>query len=181
MFKRLTASILCLGLISAGTAQAAASSCFTPDEAKAAHFRTMLQEFNVAALNCRSTDPSFPSVSERYNSFVGKYGDKLQQNALAIRSHFKRAGGNLDQWMTRVANDAGQRVMTDPDFCQRASDVLDVAMEKQAAELDDFAVVTKVSATYIQDCPPPGVTKAKGKGKAKAKKKPQPQTTAARG
>ncbi|HXP95747.1 MAG TPA: hypothetical protein VN809_03480 [Telmatospirillum sp.] len=171
MLKRLSASVLVLCLTSFGAAQAATTACFTPGEAKAAHFRILQQEFNVAALNCQTLDPNDPTFSVRYNDFVGKFGGKLQENAAALRQHFSRAGGNFDMWMTKVANDAGQRVFTDVAYCQQAWENLDKALAMEAHEIEGFAVTAGAShAYYVQAC-----EDAKPKAeKAKASKKSKP-------
>ncbi|HVI50993.1 MAG TPA: hypothetical protein VM661_07275 [Candidatus Sulfotelmatobacter sp.] len=181
MLKRLTVSAVALAVLASVPAYAN-TACFTPDEAKAAHFRTMLQEFNVAALNCQSTDPNdtSPSIRDRYNSFVSKHGSKLSQNAQAVRSHFARAGGNLDMWMTKVANADGQAVMTDPEYCQHASDKLDKALELQSHELEGYASTAQTFDPYVDECPAkavPAVAKKTEKAQHH-KKKPANKTTA---
>lgn len=155
----------------------AASNCFTADEARAAHFRTLQQEFNVAALNCRSIDPNDSSIASRYNVFVARFDTPLQSNASALRGHFKRSGGNLDRWMTQVANDAGQRVVTDPDYCQRASDILDKVLAQEIAAAEGLATETASYRMNVPVCADPSVrqasAKASDKPKAKAAVKPK--------
>lgn len=168
---RLTASAIVLCLASV-TVHAAPTACFTPDEAKAAQFRTLQQEFNVAALNCRSIDPNDPSIADRYNVFVGKFGGKMQDNAQALRHHFTRAGGNFDAWMTRVANDAGQRAVTDPDYCQRASDDLDKALQGNADAIDAVAATNSSVRMGVPMCGEARTAKA-STGHAKSHKKPK--------
>jgi hypothetical protein len=169
-FHRLSASAILLCLL-ATSAQAAPTACFTPDEAKAANFRTLQQDLTVAALNCQSVDPNdkTPSIRDRYNGFVSRFGDLLQDNARLVKNHFTRTRGNFDQWMTQVANDAGQRVMTDGMFCQRAADTLDKALTLPPQELPEFVGGTVQNATLVSLCPetPPAPEK---KTKAKAKK-----------
>lgn len=181
MVKRLSVSIVALAVLAAIPAHAN-TACFTPDEAKAAHFRTMLQEFNVAALNCQSTDPNDPnpSIRDRYNSFVAKHSAKLSQNAVAVRGHFSRSGGNLDRWMTQVANADGQMVMTDPNYCQNASDKLDKALALEGHDLDNYASTAQTYDPYVDECPTkatPVVAKKSGKA-PHHKKKPANKTTA---
>jgi hypothetical protein len=178
LVKRLTVSTIVLGILASAPALAN-SACFTADEAKAAHFRTMLQEFNVAALNCQSTDPNDPnpSMRDRYNTFVAKHGSKLSQNAQAVRSHFSRAGGSLDIWMTKVANADGQAVMMDPNYCQTASDKLDKALDLPGEQLEAYAASAQTYDPYVDECStksaaPAGSAKKKaGHKKAKADNK----------
>lgn len=151
-------------------AQAATTACFTPDEAKAAHLRILQQEFNVAALNCQTLDPNDPTFSGRYNDFVGKFGGKLQENAVSLRRHFSRAGANFDVWMTRIANDAGQRVVTDVSYCQQAWENLDKALAVEPQEVENFAATAGTPVSYVPSC-----EQAKPKAqKAKAPKAKKP-------
>lgn len=180
-------AIVALAVFAPLTAHAAKSSsrstgCFTADEARAAHFRTLQQEFNVAALNCRSADPNDPSISTRYNDFVGRFGGKLQENAQTLRGHFSRAGGNFDSWMTRVANDAAQRVGSDPQFCQRASDDLDKSLTLSAQDLDSLAISNASLRMGVAECSEAKKAAPKNvseHGKKRKKKKPHPEAVAA--
>ena len=182
LVKHFAVSAVVLSILSASPVLAN-SACFTPDEAKAAHFRTMVQEFNIAALNCQSTDPqdTSPSIRDRYNTFVTKHGPKLSQNAQAVRSHFSRAGGNLDVWMTKVANADGQAVMMDADYCEHASQKLDKALELQSHELDGYASTTQTNDIYVDECPSKPAPAEKKSGKTQHHKKPKPATTAQNG
>jgi hypothetical protein len=174
LIKRLSASVLVLCLTSFGAAQAATTACFTPDEAKAAHFRILQQELNVAALNCRTLDPNDPSFSGRYNEFVGKFDHKLQENAVLLRRHFSRAGGNFDVWMTKVANDAGQRVFTEETYCQQAWENLEKTLALEVQEVEGFAAAEGMHPSLVSVCEPPkaAVKKAKApKAKPVAKDK----------
>ncbi len=127
---------LCV-LSAAVTHSATAAACFTPSEAQAAHFRMLQQEFNVAALNCRAVDEGGPSFPDRYNVFVGKFSETLQQNAKMLHHHFTNAD-EFDRWMTSLANHAGHSVHTDPDFCQHAWENLDRTMEVEPAFVENF-------------------------------------------
>jgi hypothetical protein len=169
LLKRVSASVVVLCLVGGVAAQAAPTACFTSDEAKAAHFRTLQQEFNVAALNCQSVNSDDPSIRTRYDAFIGKVGGKMQDNAHMLRSHFSRAGGNLDVWMTRVANDAGQRAVTDPEFCQRASDQLDKALSVQSQELDEVAATNASLRLDVPVCGDGKKTTVTASGKKPAK------------
>lgn len=139
-----------VGTLSLSITSTASAACFENSAARAAHFRTLQQEFNVAALNCRSINPNDPSIAQRYNIFVRKYDSSLQGNAQILKAHFRSTGENLDRWMTRVANSAGQRVVTDPAYCQRASDILDQVLAMETNKIEDVAVET---AAYRMDVP----------------------------
>lgn len=154
-------AFLLVGLTVAGPAHAIA--CFTPDEAKAAHFRTLQQELNVAALNCRTTDPADPSFVARYNDFVGRFSGKLKENAVALRRHFSRAGDNFDRWMTVVANDAGRRVFTESDYCQRAWDNLEKILVIEPQEVEGFASTAAPAHSLVPVCIETKQASVKGK------------------
>jgi hypothetical protein len=164
-----SALFLCLVSASFVSSAAAGPACFTSDEAKAAHLRIMQQEFNVAALNCRTVDPSDPGFDSRYNAFISKFGSALQANAQALRRHFARAGGNMDVWMTHVANEHGQRVSIDPQFCQEAWDYLDKALVTEVAEVEALATTLTVSSSTVPECSAETATPTKQK-KAKVVK-----------
>lgn len=139
-------------LFSVGSANAA--SCFTVDEAKDARFRVFQQGLNVAALNCRTNDPAALSFQDRYNRFVSQFDGVLKDNAAALRRHFGRAGA-LDLWMTKVANDAGQRVYSDPDYCQTALENLDQVVTMEPVAAREFAVTATPTHAFISICAPP--------------------------
>ena len=152
MLPRLTAFLLIYVLALAGVARAAPTACFTSDEAKAAQFRVLQQEFNVAALSCQTLDPKDPTFHDRYNEFVGHFGGKLQENAQALRRHFLRTGGNLDAWMTKVGNDANQRVFTDDNYCQRAWENLAKILAVQPQDVEGFAAAAETSQIDLPAC-----------------------------
>lgn len=170
LLKRFSASIALLCLAS-GAVQAAPTGCFTAEDMKPAQLRILQQEFNVAALNCQTSDPNDPTFSSRYNDFVGKFGGKLQENAATLHKHFSRAGGNFDMWMTKVANDAGQRVFAEPNFCQQAWDNLDKALAVDPNDIEGFAVTAGTSHSYLAACQQaaPKASKPTKKKKAAAK------------
>ncbi len=131
---------------------AMAAPCFTPDEARAAHFRALQQEFNVAALNCQTLNPADPTFSTRYNAFISKFGGRLHDNARTLQAHFHRVHGNFDMWMTKVANDAGERVFTEPGYCQQAWEHLDKALAMGPDEVETFAATTAAAHAYAPAC-----------------------------
>jgi hypothetical protein len=152
VLPRLTACLFIVSLVLVGAASAAPSACFTPDEAKAARFRVLQQELNVAALSCQTLDPKDPTFHDRYNQFVNRFGGKLQENAQALRRHFARIGGDLDAWMTRVGNDANQRVFTDENYCQRAWEHLAKVVAVEPKDVEGFAATAETSQAYVVAC-----------------------------
>ena len=112
------------------------------------------QVLNVAALNCRTMDPAALSFQDRYNRFVSQFDGVLKENAAALRRHFAHSGA-LDLWMTKVANDAGQRVYSDPDYCQTALENLDQVVTLEPAAAREFAVTATPAHAFISICAPP--------------------------
>jgi hypothetical protein len=131
----------------------AAPACFTPSEAAAANLRVLQQHFNVAALNCQLSDPSVPGFAERYNRFVGQFSAQLQENGAVLSRHFAKDKTGFDRWMTRIANQAGQSVVTKPDFCQLAWDRLERILALPPGEIEAYAVETAVAAEFAPRCP----------------------------
>jgi hypothetical protein len=146
-----------------------ASTCFTPEEAAAARVRAVQLEFNVVALNCRTVDPSAddPTFSIRYNDFVRRFDSVLEDNAKRLKAHFNRVGGNLDAWMTRLANETDQTVHRDSGFCQSAWDNLERSLTIEPAQLEPFAAELKETVPGVTVCTP-----AVSRGGAHRKVKP---------
>jgi hypothetical protein len=111
------------------------------------------QQFNVAALNCQTDDPKGPGFAERYNQFVHQFTKPLQDNAELLQRHFGADRNGLDRWMTRVANQAGQSVMNQPDFCQVAWDRLERMVALEPAAMAKVAVDSGAAASLAPACP----------------------------
>jgi hypothetical protein len=148
---------LVVGMLVLGIQQAQADDCFTQEEAKAAHLRALQQQFNVAALSCRTVNaqPGDPSFAEHYNGFVAKFDRVMVENARVLRSHFKRVGGNFDTWMTRVANTTFQRVVNDSTFCQVAWQNLESSLALPTEEVEILATSARAADPFAPDCPLP--------------------------
>jgi hypothetical protein len=102
--------ISCAAIAAILTASAAfpalASSCVSPAEARAMQVRQLHVQLQVASLNCRGDDPSLPS---KYALYISRFGTPLADNAKVLRGHFAKNGGNIDRYMTVLANDESQR------------------------------------------------------------------------
>ena len=147
------ASVAAICLVSF-QAQAASVACFAPDDAKQARLRQMQQEFTVAALSCRTAPALHETMAERYNRFVGKFGDVLRENARALLLHFSHHGGSpgFDSWMTKLANAASEHAATEPDYCQRAWDNLERSMLVETANIAEFATATVNANELVPVC-----------------------------
>ena len=142
----------------------AAPRCFTPAEAEAAHLRALQQQFTVAALNCRTSDPSDPTFAAQYNKFIERFAAQMRSNGEILFRHFGKGGRELDRWITRIANDAGHRVISQPDFCQQAWDRLDTMITLSVPEMQAYAVKTEAAGDFAPLCA--DTKPAAGKAKA---------------
>jgi hypothetical protein len=152
-------SVAALSVITAIGAQAA-SSCFTAEEVRAANLRVLQQQFNVAALNCQTNDPA-NSFAIRYNRFVERFGPQMQRNSAILNNHFGKNTRDLDHWITHIANDAGQLVITKADFCQVNWDRLGDTAQLPVEQIEAYAVQTEVAGSLAPPCPPSVETKRK--------------------
>lgn len=135
-----------------GTTAQAGPACFTKPELEAAHLRALLQQFNVAALNCQTLDPNDPTFAQHYNKFVLRFSTQLSQNSEVLKHHFASDRGGLDHWITRIANDAGSQVINKPDFCQVAWDRLGDMVVLEPADMLLYANRTAAATAFAPAC-----------------------------
>ena len=135
-----------------GTAAQAGPACFTKPEVEAAHLRALLQQFNVAALNCQTLDPDDPTFASHYNKFVLLFGAQLSKNSEVLKHHFASDRNGLDHWITRIANDAGSQVINKPDFCQVAWDRLGDMVALEPVDMQVYANRTEAGTTFAPAC-----------------------------
>ena len=150
-----------------GTTAQAGPACFSKSELEAAHLRALLQQFNVAALNCQTSDPNDPTFASHYNKFVLRFGTQLSKNSEVLKHHFAADRGGLDHWITQLANDAGSQVINKPDFCQLAWDRLDDMVILEPVDMQLYANRTEAAAPFAAECPE--VVKAAAKKKTPSK------------
>ncbi len=135
-----------------GTSVQAGPACFTKSELEAAHLRVLLQQFNVAALNCQTMDPNDPTFAQHYNKFILRFGPQLTRNGEVLKHHFAAERGGLDRWITQIANDAGSQVINQPNFCQQAWDRLDDMIALEPADMELYAQRTGAGAGFAAEC-----------------------------
>jgi hypothetical protein len=97
-------------------------------EKEAVAFRYLQTELMVAALSCGRQE-----YRAKYNTFVIRYRPALKRNGRALRAIFKRNYGSagkrrLDDYVTRLANEASMRSMRRGDFCTLAGNKLDAVL-----------------------------------------------------
>lgn len=135
------ALVACLAQPALAQGTKASSNCPSP-VVEAMHVRLLQTELMVAALQCRN-NPAF-DFSSKYNNFVMQFSSPLSQNANVLKDHFRKNFGanhmtQLDRYMTRIANDAGQRGMH-AGYCQNMAPMFDQVLAlKGNAELTKFS------------------------------------------
>jgi len=150
LHKVLRSAVIAAAMI--GSSVQASPACFTKTEVEAAHLRALLQQFNVAALNCQTLDPNDPTFSAHYNKFVLRFGPQLSKNSEVLKHHFASQRGGLDHWITLIANDAGSQVINKPDFCQVAWDRLADMIVLEPADMETYANQTEAAAAFAPAC-----------------------------
>ena len=147
--QRTIAAAILLPFLGAGAAaelpgQAPSSPASTPilvgtvgylsaREKEAIAFRHLQTELMVAALSCGSQE-----YRSKYNAFVYRYRPALKRNGRALRVIFKRNYGasgkrRLDDYVTRLANEASMRSMQQSEFCATAGRKLDAVLAASAS------------------------------------------------
>lgn len=132
--------ITCAAFVAILTASAAmpalAAGCIAPAEARAMQVRQLHVQLQVASLNCRGDDPSLPG---KYASYINRFGGPLTDNAKVLRGHFARNGGNIDRYMTVLANDESQRAHLVEGYCESHAPLFDKLSSLKPHELEHFA------------------------------------------
>jgi hypothetical protein len=120
-------------------APALAGGCVNPAEARAMQVRQLHVQLQVASLNCRTDDPSLPG---KYASYIHRFAGPLQDNAKVLRGHFSRVGGNMDRYMTSLANDESQRAHLVDGYCESHTPLFDKLASLKPGELEHFAAAS---------------------------------------
>jgi len=122
----------------AGTPAVSFAACATPKENAALESRVLLSELMVAALSCNQR-PSYNAVVARYQSEMAGTGKALK--AYFSRVHGARSAQELNGFVTRMANEASQRSLSDFEaFCSAAEAKFSALMdERQPRSFESFA------------------------------------------
>jgi len=137
--NRLSCAIAALVLTATSSLPAVAASCVRPAEARAMQVRQLHIQLQVASLNCRIDDPSLPG---KYAAYVNRFGGALSDNARVLKSHFAKNGGNMDRYMTVLANDESQRAHLVEGYCQSHTPLFEKLAGAKPHELEHLAVAT---------------------------------------
>jgi hypothetical protein len=130
-------------LMSEGTAHAAAKSCTSDSEYSSLSLRVLQSDLLVAGLRCRA--------HSQYNSFVSKFGGELQANGSALKKFFSARGGGrqLDQMVTRLANDASNRAGVDThSYCAGIDEMFDEVLGINNADLRKYAAARPTAGSH---------------------------------
>jgi len=138
LIRTCSAAVAALLLASAAL-PAIAAPCVSPAEARAMQVRQLHIQLQVASLNCRGDDPSLPG---KYASYIHRFGGQLNDNARVLKSHFAKNGGNIDRYMTVLANDESQRAHLVEGYCESHTPLFDKLASLKPSELEHFASAT---------------------------------------
>ncbi|EKE67438.1 MULTISPECIES: hypothetical protein [Oceanibaculum] len=135
--KRGLAALAVLATV-AGTPAVSFAACATPKESAALEARVLLSELMVAALSCNQR-PSYNAVVTRYQGEMASTGKALK--GYFARVHGARSAQELNGFVTRMANEASQRSLSDfATFCSAAEGKFAALMdERQPHNFERFA------------------------------------------
>lgn len=126
---------VCMCMAVSGTAQAAA--CAASADLTALHMRMLQTELMVAALTCNQRS--------EYNAFVTRFQPQLGAEGKHLQSYFKqqhgaRATRELNDFVTRIANESARRGMVKRGaFCRNAERIHADAKALKPSELISLA------------------------------------------
>jgi len=134
--RRAAVSTLLSTLVMFGT-NAYATSCWYPNEIKAAQMRDLHAQLMVGTLHCRASNPVFES---EYNEFVDRRHDVLDGNIAILKDHFQRESGSdgqiaYDRYSTVLANAQASKDYANPDTCAQIGMLLRTATNANDTDL----------------------------------------------
>lgn len=134
--RSLLAGTALAALFGAGVAFAQqGANCLTAEEAMAIKARMLQTELMVATLSCRRAI----SHEADYNAFMDRHSAELRRHNSVIQQHFGRMGGNpqrrYDSFTTALANDASNRSLASPNFCDETHKLFEAAGTIQRGRL----------------------------------------------
>ncbi len=112
------------------------ANCLTAEEATAIKARMLQTELMVATLSCRRAI----SHEADYNAFMDRHSAELRRYNQVIQQHFGRVGGGnpqrrYDSFTTALANDASNRSLASPNFCDETHKLFEMAGSIQRGRL----------------------------------------------
>lgn len=149
VFAIVAAALLVAGLSDANAA-AKSRICATTKDLRALNLRVLQTELMVAALSCEE--------HARYNSFITNYRSLLLERSRELQSFFNRTYGKggtqqLNQFITRIANDASRQSQERGDeYCTFASSLFEQVINSPS--VDSTSVMQEPWLTKRHDVPP---------------------------
>lgn len=113
-----------------------AQTCALPEDAVALQIRVLQTNLMVGALSCQQHD--------FYNAFVTRFQPTLAVHGKGLKAYFKRAHGGgwngiLDEFVTRLANEASLRGMQNlRTFCTESKHLFRDVMTVESTGLEAF-------------------------------------------
>jgi hypothetical protein len=134
--RRAAVTTILSTLVMFGT-NAYATSCWYPNEIKAAQMRDLHAQLMVGTLHCRAGNPVFES---EYNEFVDRRHDVLDGNIAILKDHFQRESGSdgqiaYDRYSTVLANAQASKDYANPDTCAQIGMLLRAATNANDTDL----------------------------------------------
>ena len=142
--------LLCVLLVAASPAWAK-SSCNPPAEVSAVQVRQMQIEMMVATMRCDSSAYDF---RHHYAAFMDRLNPLMTDNAKNLKSLVRRQHkGDVDRYITAMANDAQNISQQDPEFCGMAVQVLEQVSTLTAKDIPAIAAQAVPSPYQVAACP----------------------------
>lgn len=139
-----------------------AETCARGDDVAALRTRMLQTELMVAALTC--------GERQRYNAFVNKHRAELVTRGGELTRYFKRTRGakaqkSLDSFITRLANEASLRTVSDRNgYCADADAAFDAVAETPKGRLGRLAAERATADAHgVTSCAPPDQQAATGR------------------
>jgi hypothetical protein len=102
---------------------ALAQACLQPADQTAYEVRALQSHLMVVALAC--------GRDQDYNAFVRKFQGDLAGAFRGVQAHFRRAGGNVDVYITQLANAHSQeQIRAGSMYCPLATPIFNVVMQQ---------------------------------------------------
>ncbi len=138
-------SAVCAALVAFGGVAQARTACNTPTEISAVQIRQLQIQMMVSTLRCDSSTYDFRS---HYAGFLNNVNPLMPENLKQIKAMLTRQhGGNFDQYLTQMSNDAQNLSQQDPNYCGRAVQILE--------QVGGLASPSEVPTVAAQSIPSP--------------------------
>ncbi|HTR84033.1 MAG TPA: hypothetical protein VMI56_06115 [Reyranella sp.] len=111
-----------------------AAICFDSMDMGVMHERMVQQEVVVGVLQCKNDDGT-RKLDAAYGQFIQKFGPELTANAENLKSLAARKHGNVDRWVTEIANRTATVRNEDAKACLRQQSALEWSLSPSVTTL----------------------------------------------